>query len=90
MEWAYDGETVWVLQLHLELSPGSGNVIVPGEADYWQEFEVSRGLESLRELAESAAEQGHGIEFTKSVAFTSHAAAIVRKKGVPARVKSVP
>jgi hypothetical protein len=88
MEWAYDGETVWVLQLHQELSPGSANVIVPGEARHWHEFDVSRGLDPLRELVKIAAEEGDGIEFTESVGATSHAAAIVRKKGVPARVKS--
>ena len=90
MEWAYDGETVWVLQLHQELTPGSENVIMPGEAKKWHEFEVQRGLEILRELTEMAAQRGDGIEFDESVGSTSHAAAIVRKKGVPARVKSEP
>ena len=79
---------VWVLQLHQELTPGSGNVIMPGEADYWHEFEVSRGLALLRELVEIAATRGDGIEFTESVAATSHAAAIVRKRRVPARVRA--
>lgn len=86
IEWAHDGETVWVLQLHQELTPGSGKVIMPGEAGYWHKFEVSRGLALLRELVETAAARGDGIEFTESVAATSHAAAIVRKRGVPARI----
>lgn len=88
MEWADDGQCIWVLQLHQELSLGAGDVIVPGDAEHWQEFDVSAGLASLRELVDRAAEKGHGIEFTESVASTSHAAAIVRKKGVPARVRS--
>jgi hypothetical protein len=88
IEWAFDGDTVWVLQLHQELSLGSGNVIVPGAPRHWHEFDVSRGLDPLRELAKIAAEKGDGIEFSESVGVTSHAAAIVRKKGVPARVKS--
>jgi hypothetical protein len=88
IEWAHDGKMVWVLQLHQELTPGSGNVIMPGEADYWHEFEVSRGLVLLRELVETAAARGDGIEFTESVAATSHAAAIVRKRGVPARARA--
>jgi hypothetical protein len=88
IEWAYDDRgQLWVLQLHQELSPGSGSVIVPGEAEHWHEFTISSGLESLRELAETAANERHGILFSENVAATSHAAAIVRKKGVPTRVR---
>jgi hypothetical protein len=87
MEWAYDGKTVWILQLHQELSPGSGDVIVPGNAESWYDFDVAQGLSALRELARTAARSGCGIEFKQGVALTSHAAAIVRKVGVPARVK---
>ena len=63
---------------------------MPGEAKKWHEFEVHRGFEILRELTEMAAQRGDGIEFDESLGSTSHAAAIVRKKGVPARVKSEP
>lgn len=88
MEWAYDGEMVWVLQLHQELSVGIENVIVPGDARQWQRFDISLGLEELRKMVENAEAKGYGIEFTESVASTSHAAAIVRKRGVPTRVIS--
>jgi hypothetical protein len=87
MEWAHDGTTLWILQLHQELSAGSENVVVPGDADSWCEFDVSQGLQALRKLAEAAAASGCGIEFKQGVALTSHAAAIVRKKGIPARVR---
>ena len=86
-EWAYDGRIVWIIQLHMELSPGFGEVLVPGEAVDWLRFEVSEGLERLRQLADTAAQRGDGIELDQRVAATSHAAAILRKKGVPTRVK---
>src|SRR5262249_19045693 len=88
MEWAHDGAQVWLLQLNQELSLGSENILVPGDTDHWYEFKMSLGLGSLRELAEIAAKRGYGIVFSEPVAATSHAAAIVRKKGVPTRVRS--
>lgn len=87
MEWAFDGKTVWVLQLHQELSTGFGHVIVPGNAESWYEFDMSNGLRALRDLADKAASSGRGIEFTEDIGATSHAAATVRKKGVPARIR---
>jgi hypothetical protein len=87
MEWAFDGSTVWILQLHQELSTGSGNVIVPGDAESWYQFDMSQGLGALRELTAKAASSSRGIEFTEDIGLTSHAAATVRKRGVPARIK---
>ena len=86
LEWAVDGERVWVLQLHQEPSLSAEHVIVPGNAEHWQQYDTSSGLERLHELAAAAAQEGHGIEFTRGVAATSHAAAIVRQHGVPTRV----
>ena len=51
------------------------------------EFEMSQGLSALRELADKAARCGRGVAFTEDLGSASHAAAIVRKRGVPARVR---
>ena len=88
VEWAYDGETVWILQLHQELSLGGGSVIFPGEADVWIEVDPRKGLEYLRGIADRASRERKGVELTHSIATTSHGAAIFRKRRVPTRIRA--
>lgn len=86
-EWAYDGERVWIMQLHRGASRSAGSIIVPGEAEQWVTIEVSEGLEAVRRLVQSLP-AGHGIVVQGEVGLTSHVADVLRKAGIPARMTS--
>lgn len=87
LEWAYDGQEVWVLQLHRGVSVSSKDVLVPGSASSWIDFDVSSGLEKLRKvIAESKADQG--ILLSGNVGLTSHIADVVRRAGIPTLIKN--
>jgi hypothetical protein len=86
MEWAYDGETVWLLQLHKELSISVGTTIVPGEPTTWIDANAADGLESLEQRIEAATNAKSGIRLHGTVGMTSHIAEVLRKAGVPSRM----
>lgn len=85
VEWALDKNRVWVLQFHTSGVSGDGNIIVPGEANFWYYWEPSMGLECLRQMAKEVKERKGGIEISAAVGVLSHAADILRKEGVAAR-----
>ncbi|MGN7804928.1 hypothetical protein ACTJKE_19720 [Ensifer sp. 22521] len=85
-EWVFDGSKVWVVQLHIGASQSLGAALVPGEAKSWIDFDVAEGLEALRQLVASL-DQDTGIYLNGSVGRTSHIADVVRKAGVPTRLK---
>ncbi|MEP7457523.1 hypothetical protein [Phyllobacterium sp. SB3] len=84
-EWVFDGQELWIVQLHSGASVSEGDTIVPGDAEAWVEFEVSKGLEALRLLATSLAPDT-GITLDRRIGLTSHLADVLRKAGIPARV----
>jgi hypothetical protein len=43
-EWVFDGETVWIVQLHRGSTQSTETVLVPGEAERWISCETSLGL----------------------------------------------
>jgi hypothetical protein len=47
-EWAHDGDTAWVLRLHLAEAAAAGTTIHPGTPFRWHRFDPSQGLERLR------------------------------------------
>ena len=77
-EWAYDGKSVWVLQLHIGKVESFSDVIFPGEPDEWVDFNVSDGLEKLRELIKELSST-NGINLCGDVGITSHFGDILRK-----------
>jgi hypothetical protein len=86
LEWAYDGSSVWLLQLR-QVAPLTGSsVIVPGERGRFRRFEVADGLEALRAEIEHARELGEGIEVVGDVGITSHFGDVLRQAGVPSRL----
>jgi len=85
-EWVHDGNKVWIVQLHRGATVTLDRVIVPGEAETWHEFEVSRGLPSLRAELESLC-SGEGILIVGEMGLTSHVADVLRKSKVPTRLK---
>jgi hypothetical protein len=86
MEWAFDGETVWLLQLQQEEAISSGRVIVPGETESDVDFEVSNGIAGLRQLVDLVAGKRIGINIIGDVGMTSHIADILRRHRIPSRI----
>jgi hypothetical protein len=87
-EWVFDGSTVWVVQLHRGGTKTIGSVLVPGEAANWVEFDVERGLEQLRETI-SSLDSSAGLVLRGEVGLTSHVADVVRRAGVPTKLRNV-
>lgn len=87
LEWAYDEEIVWILQMQqLEHAVG-GTVIVPGEATQFRSFDVADGIDQFREFVADAKAAGDGIILVGSVGITSHFGDILRRSGVPSRIE---
>src|SRR5262249_19949581 len=85
-EWVHDGERVWVVQMHRGATASAADVLVPGSAKRWTFFDVSLGLEVLRDLI-AKLKPDHGVELQGEVGLTSHIADVIRKANVPARMK---
>jgi hypothetical protein len=85
-EWAYDGQMVWVLQLHVGKSTSYGNTIYPGTPERWVNFPIENGLEALRTLIEQAQGEGFGITLLGNVGITSHFGDVLRRGQVPSRL----
>ncbi|MCP3721385.1 hypothetical protein [Paraburkholderia sp. CNPSo 3281] len=84
-EWVHDGERPWIVQLHRGATASRAEVIVPGEANVWIEFDVSEGLSALRVKLEHMGKL-EGVRLHGRVGLTSHIADVVRKAGRPARI----
>ena len=84
-EWAHDGDTAWVLQLHLATTAASATTIYPGTPSRWRRFDPSHGLEALRDLIASVAAD-EGIEVDGDIGVTSHAGDLLRRAAVPSRL----
>lgn len=84
-EWAHDGETAWIVQLHRGATASSARILVPGERERWVEFSVALGIEELRSLLHGI-DGDAGVHLVGDVGMTSHIADLVRKSGVPTRV----
>ena len=89
MEWVFDGEQVWVVQLHRQHHPESSRMIYPGEADVFHRFDVAKGLEELRALVESLEGGRGGIVLVGNVGRTSHMCDLLRQARIPSTHESV-
>lgn len=86
-EWVHDGARVWVLQLHRGGSVSSGRVVHPGDAVSYRFFEVSQGIEALRELIDKVRGTGEGIVLVGRVGVTSHLGDLLRRARIPSRIE---
>lgn len=86
MEWVFDGKNIWVLQLQQEAALSNGWVVVPGNVDAEVEFDVTQGLEALRELAMRLKGTNSGVKLVGRVGLTSHLADVLRRNNVPSRM----
>jgi hypothetical protein len=88
MEWVYDGDTTWVVQLHKGASVSHGTTIFPGEPIKFRKFDVNKGVSELRNLVTEIIGTGDGIELVGNVGITSHLGDILRKAQIPSRISS--
>lgn len=88
VEWVHDGQTVWIVQLHRGETPSRGGVIYPGHPTREHRFEVERGLEALRSMAQRVAGTGEGILLVGHVGVTSHFGDVLRAARIPSRLET--
>lgn len=86
-EWVHDGAKAWLLQLHLGSVQSSNRTIVPGEAKEFVRFDVSLGLEALRQLVDNHPQDGRGILVVGNIGLGSHIADVLRKANIPSRIE---
>ena len=86
-EWVHDGERLWVVQLHMGATATTSRMVVPGDPDEWQVFEVEDGIEALR-VRIAALPAKSGLTIVGGFGLTSHLADLVRRAGVPTRLQS--
>jgi hypothetical protein len=87
IEWADDGERLWVLQLHRTRAAMAPGVFNGGEpAAGWLRFAPADGLDRLRPLLVRARAEGMGVLVTAPVGVTSHVGDLIRAAGVPGRL----
>lgn len=85
-EWVHDGRAVWVVQLHKGASITQGRTLVPGHAERWHRFEVTRGISALRELIATC--NSDGVILIGRVGITSHFGDLLRRARIPSRIES--
>jgi hypothetical protein len=88
-EWVYDRDhTVWVVQLHAGASTSLGDVIYPGERASWVRFDISNGLDTLRDLLRHRDfSHNAGIVLVGNVGITSHFGDLLRRAQIPSRLE---
>lgn len=83
IEWVFDGNKVWVVQLHVGGISSNPIRIVDGDAEEWIDFYIKDGLESLRQLLSLSGLEGKGIRLIGDVGVTSHFGDLLRARGIP-------
>ncbi len=86
-EWVHDGETVWIVQLHKGATVSQGNTIFPGEPAVFHRFEMSEGIDALRQLILSISDADEGVIVSGEVGITSHLGDLLRKARIPSRIE---
>jgi hypothetical protein len=84
-EWVHDGEQAWIVQMHSGATDTTLDYITSKQAERWQTFDVTKGLEGLRHMV-SHLPDGTGIILSRRVGLTSHFADVIRRANVPARM----
>lgn len=89
IEWVYDGEDVWIVQLNQLKVSGNKNIIVEGEVRGFIEFDINQGLESLRNLIRDIRGEDIGIELIGNIGITSHFGDLLRLNDVPSKLRRI-
>jgi len=86
-EWVYDGDTVWIVQLHMGATTSFGNIIYPGDAAFFHRFAVAEGIDALRKLIQRTG-PNEGIILVGFVGISSHLGDLLRKAKIPSRIEA--
>jgi hypothetical protein len=87
VEWAFDEDLVWILQLQQLDHDVYDTVIVPGESNEFRHFETTEGIDRFRDFVEEARKAGAGVILRGAVGITSHFGDILRRSRVPSRIE---
>lgn len=83
IEWVYDGETAWIVQMNQINTVGQGCTIVDGDPAYYDQFEVIQGLEALRSKINDIKDKDIGIELIGDVGICSNFGDLLRQANIP-------
>jgi hypothetical protein len=86
-EWVFDGQTAWVVQLHVGQSESQGDVIYPGEPQEWIEISASRSLEQIRDVIGKLDPARTGVVLVGSIGTSSHKGDLLRTSRIPSRLR---
>jgi hypothetical protein len=87
-EWVHDGKMAWLVQLHKGATASLGNTIFPGEASLYHRFDVTKGVDALRDLIGRTGSH-EGIALVGRVGITSHLGDLLRKARIPSRIETI-
>lgn len=86
IEWVYDGQNIWIVQLNQIKVSSSNDYIVKGTPEKYIAFEMYEGLDKLREIIKSIQGKNIGIEIIGNIGVTSHFGDLLRLANVPSRI----
>ncbi len=84
LEWVFDGQNVWTLQVHQMGSCKGGTLY---HANDFHRFDVALGLDSLRSIIQVIRNRGEGIVLVGDVGVTSHFGDLLRQAGIPSVIE---
>jgi hypothetical protein len=87
LEWAFDEELVWILQMQQIEHAIHDSIIVPGEPEHFRRFDVARGIDQFRDFVADVTNAGDGVILAGGVGITSHFGDILRRSGIPSRLE---
>ena len=87
IEWVYDGNDVWIVQLNQIKLSGNKDIIVDGNPKEYIKFNTNLGLESLRNLIKEIENKDIGIELIGNIGITSHFGDLLRLANIPSLLK---
>lgn len=83
-EWVYDGERLWVVQLHAGDAQSTATDIFPGHVSGYQHFDPAAGLPAFKTFLQSLPDET-GVILTSRVGLTSHFADVLRRDRRPSK-----
>ena len=86
VEWVFDGEQIWIVQLQQEAAKSAGTVIVDGDFTDEITFKAEDGLEQLRTLTARLRGKMTAIKLVGNIGMTSHMADVLRRTHIPSRL----
>lgn len=83
VEWVFDGNKIWIVQLNQLENIGSNSVIVFGKPTIYEKFFIEDGLEKLRDKIKEIKDKNIGVELIGDVGLCSHFGDLLRQSNIP-------